>query len=123
MKLSTRAHGGIDLIVGVAALAAPWLLGFGPTPAGWSLSVAGLAVLFTSLITDFEIGRVRRVEIPVHLWVDAIIGFLLAISPWILAFDRTAWIPHVVFGLFLIMAALVTETVPGYDRRGPASAG
>ena len=120
MKLSTRTHGAIDLILGVVALVVPWVLGIGATPAGLALTVVGLAVLITSLVTNFEIGRVRRVEIPVHLWIDAILGFLLAFSPWLLTFDRTAWVPHVVLGVLLIVIALFTETVPGFDRRGSA---
>ncbi|MBV9774576.1 MAG: hypothetical protein JO040_11535, partial [Gemmatimonadetes bacterium] len=70
-----------------------------------------------SLFTDYELGAVRRLQMPVHLWLDGLGGILLAASPWIFGFDQTVWIPHVAAGAFEVLAALVTNTIPSYERR------
>lgn len=125
MRLSTRAHGTMDLVIGLLLLAIPWLLGFGEGPAGWVAMLVGGAIIINALVTDFEVGRVRRLSIPVHLWIDGILGLLLAASPWLFEFDQTAWIPHVAAGVLLIVIALISKTVPGYERRQsrPVAAG
>lgn len=122
MRLTTRIHGTTDLLLAALLLALPWVLGFGTTPAGWTATAAGGAVAVNALLTDFEIGRLRLVSIPVHLWIDGILGLFLAASPWLLEFDRTAWVPHVAAGVLLVVLAVFTQTVPGYDRRGTAAA-
>jgi hypothetical protein len=53
----------------------------------------------------------------VHLWLDGIGGIVLAASPWVLGFDDRVWIPHLAFGLFEVSAALLTDTIPAYERR------
>ena len=48
-------------------------------------------------------------------------GRVVALSPWLLGFDRTVWLPHVAVGVLLAVLAFVTHTVPGYDRRQNSS--
>jgi len=121
MRLSTRAHGIFDLLFGAVLIISPWLGGFGPERAGIALSVAGLAIVALALITNFELGRFYLVQVPVHLWADGLIGLLLALSPWLVGFDRNVWIPHVAAGIILCIAAFLTNTVPARDRRGGAT--
>jgi hypothetical protein len=118
MRLSTRVHGYLDYLVGALLIAAPWILGFARGGAeSWVFVAAGAAALLYSLFTDYELGLVRRIQMPVHLWLDGISGILLAVSPWLFAFDDTVRIPHVAAGVFEIAVALLTNTIPGYDRR------
>lgn len=125
MRLSTRVHGTMDIVVGLLLVVGPWLLGFAQSRGGLIAILIGIAIIINALVTDFEIGQLRRLEIPVHLWIDGLLGLLLATSPWLFEFDRTVWIPHVVAGVVLIVMALLTKTVPGYDRRqsNPVTAG
>ncbi|HUE95917.1 MAG TPA: SPW repeat protein [Longimicrobiaceae bacterium] len=122
MRLSTRVHGTFDLGIGVLLIVLPWFLGFGGSTAAWTAALVGVAVAANALLTDFELGRIRRIAIPVHLWIDGLLGVFLAVSPWLLQFDRTAWVPHVLVGVALAAAALLSETVPAYDRRRSLSA-
>ena len=124
MRLSTRVHGYLDYLVGALLIAAPWILGFARGGAeSWVFVGAGAAALLYSLITDYELGLVRRIQMPVHLWLDGISGILLVVSPWLFAFDDTVRIPHVAAGVFEIVVALLTNTIPGYDRRRAARPG
>jgi hypothetical protein len=124
MSLSTRTHGALDYVLGIATSALPWILGLPlDEPAGWAPTAIGVALIINALATDFELGILRKLHIPVHLWIDGLLGLLLAISPWLLGFDRSGWIPHLVLGAVIIAAAFLTDTIPGYDRRGTAKVG
>lgn len=118
MRLPTRIHGVLDYLLGAALIAAPWLLGFAAGGAEtWVPVGAGVLVIGYSLLTDYELGLLRRIGMPVHLYLDALLGVLLAVSPWLLGFDTAVWIPHVALGAVEVLTAAVTDTVPGYDRR------
>ena len=118
MRLSTRVHGVLDYLVGALLAASPWLLGFARGGAEtWVPVAVGVSVVAYSLLTDYELGVVRRLQMPVHLWLDGIGGIALAGSPWVLGFDDRVWIPHLAFGLFEAATALLTDTIPAYERR------
>jgi hypothetical protein len=118
MRLSTRVHGFLDYAVGLLLIAAPWLLGFarGGAETWVPVAVGGGALLY-SLFTDYELGLVRKIQMPVHLWLDGLGGLLLAVSPWLFGFDELVWIPHVAAGMVEIVVAFFTDTIPGYERR------
>lgn len=121
MRLPTRIHGMLDYLLGALLIASPWLLGFaGGGPEQWAPVIVGAAVLVYSVFTDYELGVVKRLQMPVHLMLDALGGLLLAASPWMLGFDERVWLPHVVLGLIAAATAAVTNTVPGYERRRTA---
>jgi hypothetical protein len=122
MRLTTRMHGTADYLVGAALLILPWVGGFGSDAAGVVAMIFGAAVIAHALVTNFEMGVLRLIQVPLHLWLDGVGGLLLALSPWLIGFDRTAWIPHVALGGVLILSALLTDTVPVRDRRASGSA-
>ena len=110
--LPTRIHGLLDYLTGLLFLAAPWLFGFaGETDdiATWLFVVLGAGVLLYSLFTDYELGLVRKLPMPVHLTLDLGGGILLLVSPWLFGFADEVWVPHVLFGLLEVSAALVTQ--------------
>ncbi|GEP07851.1 SPW repeat domain-containing protein [Methylobacterium oxalidis] len=111
--LPTRIHGAVDYLWGLALIATPWLFGFATgSAAQWIAVIFGAGAILYSLITDYELGVVRLVPVPVHLALDAGAGLLLTISPWIFGFaDETSRI-HMSFGLFSVVASLVTQTKP-----------
>ena len=118
MRLSTRTHGYLDYLVGALLIGAPWLLGFARGGAEtWVPVAVGATTIAYSLLTDYELGVVRRIQMPVHLWLDGLAGVLLAASPWLFAFDEVVRTPHLVVGAVEILAALLTNTIPGYERR------
>jgi hypothetical protein len=118
MRLPTRIHGILDYVIGVLLVAAPWLIGFAAGGAEtWVPVGVGVAIVAYSAATHYEMGVLRRLSIPLHLWLDALMGVLLAISPWVLGYDDRVWLPHVVVGVLLVGAAAITDTVPGFERR------
>lgn len=111
--LPTRAHGYMDYLMGALLIAAPWLLGFaGGGAETWVPVVLGAGVVLYSLFTDYELGVVKSLSMPTHLWLDGLGGLLLAASPWLFGFHEYVWAPHLVLGVLEVGAALVTETRP-----------
>lgn len=127
--LSTRLHGALDYLMGALLIAAPWLFGFADEAndaATWVLVALGAGVILYSLFTNYELGLVRKIPMPIHLLLDISGGALLAVSPWLFGFADEVWLPHLVLGLLEVGAALVTERAPGREsmprRRAPGLA-
>ncbi|HEX2079637.1 MAG TPA: SPW repeat protein [Longimicrobium sp.] len=122
MRLPTRVHGMLDYLLGALLIASSWVFGFGEGGAEtWVPVVLGAGVLLYSLFTDYELGVVKRLQMPAHLLLDVLGGLLLAVSPWLFGFDTHVWTPHVALGIVEVLTAAVTNTVPGYDRRRTAA--
>jgi hypothetical protein len=111
--ISTRAHGVIDYLMGALLIVAPYLLNFADsTAAPWVLQIVGAALIGASLLTDYELGIMRMIPMPIHLGLDVAAGMLLVVSPWLFGFADRIWLPHVIFGLAEIGVGLMTRTVP-----------
>ena len=111
--LPTRIHGAIDYLWGAVLLASPWVFGFADGGAAqWIIVVFGVGAFVYSALTEYELGLLRLLPMPLHLVLDGLGGALLAASPWLFGFaDRVYW-PHLVFGLFAVVASLITRTAP-----------
>lgn len=107
--LPTRVHGVIDYAWGLALIATAFALGM-EGAARWTAIVFGAGAILYSLVTDYEVGALRIVPMPVHLVLDGVAGSVLAVSPWLFGFAREVWAPHLAFGLFSVVASLVTRT-------------
>ncbi len=111
--IPTRLHGVLDYLVGALLIAAPWLLNFDRGGAEtWVPVVLGVGALLYSLFTDYELGLVCRLSMGTHLGLDAASGLLLAVSPWLFGFSEFVFWPHLILGLFEVLAALTTRTRP-----------
>jgi len=114
--IPTRVHGVLDYIVGIVLITAPWLFDFADGGVKqWVPVILGLGALLYSLMTNYELGVMRVIPMPVHLVLDAGSGILLAASPWLFGFADDIWWPHVVVGLFEIAAAMATHIHPSYE--------
>ena len=119
--IPTRVHGMMDYTIGALLIAAPWLFGFDRGGAETWVPVAlGASVILYSLMTDYELGAVRRLPMPTHLALDMGGGALLAVSPWLFGFADLVWMPHLLVGLIEIGTAMMTQRVPAGGRRGRA---
>jgi hypothetical protein len=113
--IPTWMHGLLDYPLSILLMALPWLGGFANGGAAqWVPVIAGVAMLGLSAVTAYEAGLVRVVPMATHLIADAVMGLLLAASPWLFGFVDVVWIPFVVLGLGEMGAAATTETRPGH---------
>ena len=112
--IPTRIHGVLDYLMGLLLIAAPWIFGFADEGNAARLvpAILGAGVIVYSLLTRYELGLAPLIPMPIHLGIDAAGGLVLAASPWVFGFADRVWVPHVVFGLLEIGAALTTKTHP-----------
>lgn len=111
--ISTRMHGILDYIVGVALIAAPWLFGFAQDGAEtWIPVIIGASVIVSAMATNYELGVVKVLPMKAHLGLDVIAGAFLAVSPWLFGYADLVWVPHVLVGLFMVGSGLMTEKIP-----------
>jgi hypothetical protein len=113
--LSTKSHGVMDYLMAVTLIAAPWLLGFAEGGAEtWVPVAVGVAMLGLALLTNYEMGAMKTVPMPVHLTIDLMSGLLLAASPWLFGFADRVYLPHLILGVAEIGASLVTQKIPAF---------
>ncbi|WP_299821073.1 SPW repeat protein [uncultured Pontibacter sp.] len=111
--IPTRFHGILDYVVGLLFIVSPWLFDFSDVAsATWIMVAAGIIVLAQTVFTDFEVGLVRKIPMQSHLMLDFGLGVILALSPWLFNFDEMVYMPHLVGGIFSILASLTTHRVP-----------
>lgn len=112
--IPTQIHGVLDYATGGMLLCAPGLLGLDDVPASARvLRLAGAGAALYSMLTDYELGAVKLLPMPVHLALDAASGAFVASSPWLLGFaseGQRYWLPHVAVGAFEMLAAATTKT-------------
>lgn len=120
--IPTRVHGVIDYLVAVLLIASPWLFDFSDGGAKTWIPVAlGIGIALYSVLTDYELGLMRMIPMPIHLLLDVGGGIFLAVSPWLFGFSDEVWIPFVAIGVFDILAAALTERTPSYEQQaGPS---
>jgi hypothetical protein len=108
--ISTKTHGVIDCIFGLLLIASPWIFGFAKGGLEtWWIIITGAAIIFNTLITNYEAGAFKVIPMTTHLWIDGFTGALLLLSPWIFGFrDLVVW-PHVIFGIIGMGTALITD--------------
>ena len=114
--IPTRIHGFFDYLMGLALIVVPYMVSDTRGIEMWLPMGVGVLVLLQSLITDYECSVANLLPVRGHLAMDATVGGLLAISPWLLNFDERVFWPHVIVGVGLLASAVMTEKVRR-DRR------
>src|SRR3954447_21367319 len=111
--ITSRMHGMLDYPAGILLIAAPWIFGFSDIDAARNVAIIiGAIVIVQSLMTDYEFSVADVLPLSAHLMMDVLAGIVLAASPWIIGFadeGTAAWLPHLVFGLGLLAAGLMTQ--------------
>jgi hypothetical protein len=118
--IPTKIHGLLDYVSGLILIASPWLFDFADGGVKmWLPVILGVSALLYSLLTNYELGAVKKIEMPVHLTLDLLSGILLAVSPWLFGFSEDVYLPHLVLGLFEIVASVMTKKTPSGMHVGP----
>ena len=76
--ISPRMHGYLDYVTVVAFLLAPTLIGLTGLPAMLAYLLAGVHLLMT-LLTEFPLGIVKLIPLPLHGWVERVVGPVLVL--------------------------------------------
>lgn len=86
--VTKQVHAYLDYPVAIALIIAPFALGLGTTSAlAFYLSlVVGIAAFVLTLLTDHHLGVYRVIPYKIHLLVDALVGAVFVLAPFILSF-------------------------------------
>lgn len=90
MKFVTKKiHAYLDYPVAVALMGLPFVLGLGDSnPIALYLSVGtGIAAFILTLFTDHQLGVYRVIPYRGHLAVDALVGIVFVIAPFVFSFQ------------------------------------
>lgn len=108
--LSRQGHVAADILLIIFFLGYPWL--FIETPWGSEtivLFVTGITLLCYSLLTKYEMGVFKFINMKTHLSIDFVLGLMLACTPWLLEFGGKMIFPHLIAGLVMMLLAVVTQ--------------
>ena len=111
--ITTRMHGILDYIVGLALIATPWLFGFVNFEEFEAATlvpvIVGSVIIVMSLITSYELSLAKLIPMRVHLILDFMIAVFLFVSPWVLNFADYVFLPHVLAGVLIVGVFLATN--------------
>jgi hypothetical protein len=115
--ISTKAHGALDYIVALALFFAPFIFGFQEVGGAAVLApmILGVGLFLYSLLTNYEWGLFKYINMPYHLIIDIVASVVLILSPFIFGFineDPNAWAPHIIVGIVVLAVVLFSKTAP-----------
>lgn len=87
--VTKQIHAYLDYPVAVALMALPFLLGLGSSNQfALQLSVGtGIAAFVLTLLTDHQLGVYKVIPYKGHLLVDALVGLVFVVSPFVFSFE------------------------------------
>lgn len=109
-----RVLSGINLVLGLWLIIAPWVLHFGNAWISWDTSIAGI------VIAIFAWARLSGSWGTTWLsWVNAVLGIWVAISPWVFATHSTVtyW-NDVAVGIAIFILATWSALTTGSRTEG-----
>jgi hypothetical protein len=118
--LSTKVHGAIDYIVGLALILAPMIFGFQNIggAAVYVPIILGASLIIYGLLTRYEWGVFKLISMYYHMVLDVVVAVLLILSPFLFGFINetpNAWLPHVLVGIAFVVIVLFSKT-EAYDK-------
>jgi hypothetical protein len=117
--ISTAFYGVLNYIIALTLIASPWLFDLVKVSSAALLLpiYIGWLQLIMAIFSNNETGFIKRFPMATHLTIDALMGFVLAVSPWLYTFSNSkinpdAWAPALIFGLLLLFLAIFTKKSP-----------
>lgn len=112
--ISTTFYGYLNYIISVVLIASPWIFGF------VSVSSAALLIpiymgwlqLIMAIFSTSKAGLIKQFPMQMHLIIDVLMGFFLAISPWLYNFSTVEYMPQLILGFLLFCLGIFTRKSP-----------
>jgi hypothetical protein len=115
--IPTKIHGALDYIVAIALIFAPMIFGF-QSVGGATVAIPmilGVGLFLYSLLTNYEWGVFKVINMRYHLVIDVLASSLLLLSPFLFGFADEAlnvWLPHVIVGITVILVVICSQRDP-----------
>ncbi len=108
--LSTKIHGVLDYLTAIVFITMPWIMQIRKDgPVAMIFICLGIFILLYSAFTKYECALFRKIYMPLHLMLDAIIGIFLAASPWLFDFAHESPLIFICAGIFCLLVSLITR--------------
>lgn len=112
--ISTAFYGVLSYIIALTMIASPWLFDLVHVSSAAFLMPMyfGWLQLIMAIFADNELSPIRKFPMQMHLTIDVLVGFFIAVSPWLYTFSSKAFWPEVLIGGLLIFLGLFTKKSP-----------
>ncbi|HEY2583684.1 MAG TPA: SPW repeat protein [Mucilaginibacter sp.] len=126
--IPTAFYGVLNYILAVVLIASPWLFDYAShfDNGNGHISSAALLIpiymgwlqLIMAIFVDNETGFVKQFPMQMHLVIDVVMGFILAVSPWLWSFaspkgsSSGVFLHQLLLGLLLFCLGLFTKKSP-----------
>lgn len=91
----------------------PYIIGFHAHGEDtWILGVFASAIVAYTIITDFEYGIFKLLPMKLHLALDALVGLLLIVLPFVLTLHNYYFFWPVVIGFAQLLLAVLSNSKP-----------
>ncbi len=104
---------GVQLLLGAAPLALPWILQFTTAPvAAWNVWISGGIIAVLAAAALYQVQKWEE-------WTNAVIGIWLVVSPWVLGFSNdamTTWNAAIIGLVVLCVAGWELYALPAETR-------
>lgn len=114
--LTPTIHSVLDYVAAVVLLISPVILALNTISvfAYWLSVLAGAALIFYSLWTDYPFSISKTIPFKVHLGLDLSAGVIFVIWPFIFGFTGVAMWYYLIMGIGILLVVAVTDPV-GYS--------
>jgi hypothetical protein len=112
MRFITKTiHAYLDYPVAVALMALPLVFGLGSSnQIALQLSVTiGIAALILTLLTDHQLGVYKIIPYKIHLIVDAIVGVVFVVAPFVFSFKGIDAFYYWIIGATVLMVVSLNK--------------
>jgi uncharacterized membrane protein HdeD (DUF308 family) len=108
-------HAGLEPIVAIVLIAAPWIFGFSDVHSATVISIiVGVVMLLSGAMTRWRLAVVRVIPLRVHFMTDLVLGALLILAPFIFGFSGNGAATRfmIIIGALELLTALSTRWEP-----------
>ncbi len=110
--INSTLHGFIDYLVVLFLWLSPSLFGMEHFTAMFTYGLGAIHLVLT-LTTNYKAGLIKLIPLPVHGWIELLVGVALIILAFTLfSADPVGKIFYLVFGAVVLLTALISDYNP-----------
>src|SRR3954469_20367960 len=82
--LPLNAQAGLEPLVAIVLIAAPWIFGFNDVSSATAVSIAvGVLMLISGMTTRWRLSLVKLIPLRTHFRMDLVLGIVLIVAPFV----------------------------------------
>lgn len=115
--ISSRLYGIFNYLSGIFIFGNPWLFDFeNYSSLTWIFQAMGATMIICNVFTNYETGIIKLIPIRGRLIPDTFIAVFLSLTPWVFDFYNIIFLPQLLIGILMLVAAAFVDPVPSYIK-------